>query len=81
MSPASSTDQRELSTMIGSRATSGSVATRFRNVVIACGAVEQVGVHVHVEEVRAAAHLLERDLERLLPLAAPRRAGGSARSR
>ena len=68
--PASSTVQRELSTMIGSRATSGSVATRFRNVVIACGAVEQVGVHVDVEEVRAAAHLLERDLERLLELAA-----------
>ena len=34
--PASSTDQRELSTMIGSRATSGSVAIRFRNLVIAC---------------------------------------------
>ena len=29
------TDQRELSTMIGRRATSGSVATRFRNLVIA----------------------------------------------
>ena len=29
-------------------------------------AVEQVGVHVHVEEVRAAAHLLERDLDRVL---------------
>ena len=26
-------------------------------------AVEQVGVHVHVEEVRAAAHLLQRDLD------------------
>ena len=36
LSPASSTVQRELSTMIGSRATSGSVATRLRNVVIAC---------------------------------------------
>ena len=33
-------------------------------------AVEQVGVHVHVEEVRAAAHLLERDVERLLHRAA-----------
>ena len=29
-------------------------------------AVEQVGVHVHVEEVRAAAHLLERDVDRAL---------------
>ena len=27
-------------------------------------ALEQVGVHVHVERVRAAAHLLERDLDR-----------------
>ena len=35
-SPASSTLHRELSTMIGMRATSGSVAIRFRNVVIAC---------------------------------------------
>ena len=58
------TDQRDESTMIGSRATSGSVATRFRNVVIACSRVEQVGVHVDVEEVRAAAHLVERDVER-----------------
>ena len=56
--------------MIGSRATSGSVATRLRKVVIACDAVEQVGVHVHVEEVRAAAHLLERDVERVLEVAA-----------
>ena len=58
------TDQRELSTMIGRRATSGSVASRLRKVVIACSDVEQVGVHVHVEQVGAAAHLLERDLER-----------------
>ena len=35
-SPASSTEKRELSTMIGIRATSGSVASRLRNVVIAC---------------------------------------------
>ena len=34
--PASRTLQFELSTMIGSRATSGSVATRLRKVVIAC---------------------------------------------
>jgi len=31
-------------------------------------AVEQVGVHVHVEEVRAAAHLLERDVGRAGPV-------------
>ncbi len=35
LSPASITVQRELSTTIGSRAISGSVATRFRKVVIA----------------------------------------------
>ncbi len=32
-------------------------------------AVEQVGVHVHVEQVRAAAHLLERDVDGLLEVA------------
>src|SRR5207248_6838167 len=32
-------------------------------------AVEEVGVHVHVEEVRAAANLLERDVERSLVVA------------
>src|SRR5712691_9901484 len=56
LSPASKTDQRELSTMIGMRATSGSVASRFR----------KVGVHVDIEDVRAATHLLERHLHRLL---------------
>jgi hypothetical protein len=35
-SPAWMTDQRELSITIGTRAMSGSVATRFRNVVMAC---------------------------------------------
>ena len=35
-SPASSTDHFELSIMNGTRATSGSVASRLRNVVIAC---------------------------------------------
>ena len=55
--------------MIGSRATSGlgrdEVEERRHRLL----AVEQVGVHVHVEEVRAAAHLLERDVERLLVVA------------
>ena len=62
-------DQRELSTMIGTRAISGSVASRLRNVVIACSPCEQIGVHVHVEGVRAAAHLLEGDVHRLLVVA------------
>ena len=67
--------------MIGIRATSGSVASRFRNVVIASLAVEQVGVHVDVEEVRAAAHLLERDLDGAPGSRPPRSGGGSAPSR
>ncbi len=44
-------------------------------------AVEQVGVHVHVEEVGAAAHLLERDVESPPGSRRPRPAGGSGRSR
>ena len=31
-------------------------------------AVQQAGVHVHVEQVRAATHLVERDVERSLPV-------------
>ena len=44
-------------------------------------AVEQVGVHVHVEEVGPAAHLFERDVGRRLEVARSRRAGGSGPSR
>ena len=69
-SPASSTDQRELSTMIGRRATSGSVATQVQERRHRLLAVEQVGVHVHVEDVGPAAHLLDRDVDRLLEVAA-----------
>ena len=50
--------------MIGTRAISGSVATRFRNVRHRLLAVEHALVHVDVEHVGAAAHLLERDLDR-----------------
>ena len=67
--------------MIGSRATSGSVATTFRNVRIASLALEQVGVHVDVEDVRAAAHLLERDLDRAGEVVGLDQRGGSAPSR
>ena len=58
--------------MIGSRATSGSVATTLRKVADRLLGVEQVGVHVDVEDVRAAAHLLERDLDRAREVVAPR---------
>ena len=50
--------------MIGSRAISGSDAIRSRKRAIACRPVEQVGVHVDVEDVRATAHLVERDVDR-----------------
>ena len=42
--------------------------------------VEQVGVHVHVEQVRAAAHLLERDGDRALEVVRLDRAGGTSPS-
>ena len=69
LSPASSAEKRELSTMIGSRAISGSVAIRLRNVVIACSASSRSASMFDVEEVRAAAHLLERDVDRALEVA------------
>ena len=58
------TDHFELSIMTGTRAISGSVAMRFRNVRHRLLGVEHALVHVDVEDVGAAAHLLERDLER-----------------
>ena len=67
--------------MIGSRATSGSVAITFRKVAHRLLAVEQVGVHVDVEDVRAAAHLLERDLDRAGEVVGLDQRGGSAPSR
>ena len=47
---------------------SGSVASPLRKRRHRRDAVEQVGVHVHVEQVRAATHLVERDVERPLPV-------------
>ena len=63
LSPASITDHLELSIMIGMRATSGSVAIRLRKVRHARFRVEHALVHVDVEQVGAAAHLVERDLQ------------------
>ena len=57
------TDHFELSIMTGSRAISGSVAIRCRNCRHRALGVEQPFVHVHVEDVRAAAHLVERHVE------------------
>ena len=67
--------------MIGMRATSGSVAIRFRNVVMACSLVEQVRVHVHVEQVGAAAHLLQGDVHGALVIARTRSGAGTASTR
>ena len=55
--------------MIGTRAMSGSAASRFRNVRHRLRRVEQPLVHVDVEDLRAALDLLARDLERLVVLA------------
>ena len=49
----------ELSTMIGTRAISGSVAMRFRNVRHRRFGVEHPFVHVDVEDVGAASHLID----------------------
>ena len=50
--------------MIGMRAISGSVAIRFRKRGHRLLGVEHALVHVDVEDVGAAAHLVERDLDR-----------------
>ena len=57
------TDHFELSIMIGSRAISGSVAMKFRNVGHRLLGVEHALVHVDVEDVGAAAHLIERHVD------------------
>ncbi len=52
------------STMIGTRAMSGSAATRFKNLTIACSEIEQALVHVDVDDLRAGRHLIARHVER-----------------
>ena len=49
--------------MIGSRRDLGLGRDHVQERAHRLLALEQVGVHVHVEQVRAAAHLLERDLD------------------
>ena len=79
--PASRTVHRELSTMIGTRAISGSVAIRLRNRRHGLLGVEEVGVHVDVEHVRAALYLVERDLDGRLEVAGSRSTAGTSPSR
>ena len=50
--------------MIGTRAMSGSAATRFRNSTIARLRVEQAFVHVDVDDLRAVRHLIARHFKR-----------------
>ena len=64
LSPASITDHLEESTITGTRLMSGSAAMSWRNVTIAACGVEHPLVHVHVDHLGAALHLLARDLER-----------------
>ena len=51
--PASITDHLELSTMIGSRAISGSVASRLRKVVMACSE-SSIASSMFIQDVGAA---------------------------
>jgi len=51
--------------MIGIREISGSHAMRFRKRVIAF-TVEHALIHVHIEQIRATADLVERNLESLV---------------
>ena len=68
-SPASSTDHFELSIMIGSREDFRLGRDQVEEVRHRLLRVEQPLVHVDVDQVRAAAHLLERHVDRLAELA------------
>ena len=60
--PASITANFEESTITGTRAMSGSAATRLRNVTIAASGIEQALVHVDVDDLGAVLDLVARDL-------------------
>ena len=60
-SPASKTAQLELSIITGTRATSGSAASRLRNAAHHLRTVQQALVHVDVDDVRPALDLLPGD--------------------
>ena len=63
-SPASMTANFEESIITGTRAMSGSAATRLRNSTIAFCGIEQAFVHVDVDDLRAHRDLIARDIER-----------------
>ena len=62
--PASITSNFEESTITGTRAMSGSAATRLRNSTIALLRIEQAFVHIDVDDLRAIGHLIARHFER-----------------
>ena len=63
-SPASITANFDESTITGTRAMSGSAAMRLRKVDHRLLGVEQALVHVDVDDLRAARHLVARHVER-----------------
>ena len=69
MSPASITDQRELSTTIRKPRDLGLGGDEVQEGRHRLFRLEQVCVHVDVEEVGTAAHLIQRDVERALEVA------------
>jgi hypothetical protein len=62
--PASITENFEESTITGTRAMSGSAATRLRKVDHRRFGIEQALVHVDVDDLRAVLDLVARDDER-----------------
>ena len=80
-SPASITSHLELSTMIGTRAMSGSLAIRLQEAHHRGLAVEHGLVHVDVDDLRAVLDLLARHGQRLLELAVQDHAGEHLRAR
>ena len=62
--PASITSNFEESTITGTRAMSGSAATRLRNSTMAFCGIEQAFVHVDVDDLRAIGDLIARHIER-----------------
>ncbi len=81
LSPASITDHLDESITTGTRLMSGSDAMSCRNVPIAACGVEHALVHVDVEHLGAALHLLPRDLEGGVVVARPESASRTCGSR
>ena len=79
--PASMTDHLDESRTTGTRLMSGSAAMSWRNLTMAARRIEHPLVHVHVDHLRAALHLLARDLEAGLVVAGENRAARTSATR